>query len=89
MSGGDPTWTVKQSDYKGINVVLESPDKQKFELQFHTPESFKLKDGELHELYEKWRVIEDKSSGEAIRLSKMMKELSGSLKIPKNIDKIR
>jgi hypothetical protein len=29
--------------YKGVNVVLTSPDGHPFELQFHTPESFQVK----------------------------------------------
>ncbi|MFF4532466.1 hypothetical protein ACFY1P_24760 [Streptomyces sp. NPDC001407] len=38
--------------YKGVNTAWEHPGtKEKFELQFHTPESFKAK-SENHELYE-------------------------------------
>jgi hypothetical protein len=31
---------------KGVNVKLSSPEGQKFELQFHTRESFDLKNGD-------------------------------------------
>ncbi|MHA7957166.1 hypothetical protein ACX9I7_05335 [Streptomyces sp. L500] len=38
--------------YKGVNTAWEHPEtKEKFELQFHTPESFKAK-SDNHELYE-------------------------------------
>jgi len=82
-------WTMESSNYKGINVVLQAPNKQYFELQFHTPESFKLKDGKLHKLYEEWRVINDKASSKAIALSEEMTKLSARLVTPANINKIR
>ena len=41
--------------YRGINTTLLSPTGQKFELQFHTPESFKLK-MDTHSLYEEARI---------------------------------
>ena len=48
--------TVKNSfesglQYKGINTIFEK-DGQKFELQFHTPESYEVKSHENHVLYE-------------------------------------
>ena len=36
-----------------------APNGQVFELQFHTPEGFELKDGVLHELNEQKRLTED------------------------------
>ncbi len=47
--------TSRDSGYRGINVTIISPGGQKFELQFHTPESFKMK-METHELYEEKRL---------------------------------
>ncbi|MGI6608649.1 MAG: hypothetical protein ACOX1F_06745 [Erysipelotrichaceae bacterium] len=38
-------------DYRGINVVIESPGGYKFELQFHTPQSLDIKNRN-HVLYE-------------------------------------
>ncbi len=40
--------------YRGINITVISSQKQKFELQFHTEESFRLKT-ETHFLYEELR----------------------------------
>lgn len=83
------TWLIKSNPYKGINCNYVTSSGQKFEIQYHTPESFELKNGELHNLYEKWRIINDKSSKEAIELSSKMSELSSKLKYPKDIDKVR
>lgn len=46
-------------DYNGININVQTADGYRFELQFHTPESFALKNGELHRLYEEYRVSTD------------------------------
>lgn len=83
------TWTIKSNPYKGVNCNYVSLNGQKFEIQYHTPESFELKNGELHNLYEGWRIIKDKSSKEAIRISEKMSELSNKLIYPINIDKVR
>lgn len=56
-------YTVKEADnswgqgnsYRGVNTAIVAPDGTEFELQFHTPESFTLKDGALHEHYEAMR----------------------------------
>lgn len=81
------TWNDVNNPYKGVNSVLESPNGQKFELQFHTPESFELKQGEMHKLYEQSRRL-DPSSDEAIKLNDKMFELSNSLEKPKDIGKV-
>ncbi len=44
--------TPRDSGYRGINITVISSQKQRFELQFHTAESFLLKT-ETHHLYEK------------------------------------
>ncbi len=83
------TWLAKGNPYKGINCNYKCPGGQSFEVQYHTPESFELKNGQLHKLYEEWRVIENKASKEAIELSRKMSKLSSVLKVPSNIDKVR
>jgi hypothetical protein len=49
------TWSP-DSPYRGINQQWDSPDGQRFELQFHTPTSFELKNGLQHKLYEEYRL---------------------------------
>lgn len=83
------TWTIKHSPYKGVNCNYLSPSGQGFEIQYHTPESFELKNGELHKLYEEWRLLKSKASPEAVELSKRMEKLSSNLIYPSQIDKVR
>lgn len=82
-------WLNKRSAYKGVNCVFESPEGKRFEVQFHTPESYKLKDSkEMHGLYEEHR--KDTTSAERRNvLNNKMFELSSHLEIPLNIDQIK
>ncbi len=82
-------WLDRQSPYKGINTTLRSPDGQIFELQYHTPESFSIKNGKMHELYEKQRPIKDLSSREYLELGNQMLKLSNSMEIPKEIERVK
>jgi hypothetical protein len=82
-------WLNPYDPYQGVNVKILSPSEQKFELQFHTRESFDLKSGELHELYEKQRLIADKTSSEWLELNDKMFGLSNDLKIPDDVKRIK
>jgi hypothetical protein len=82
-------WLDRQSPYKGINTTLRSPGGQIFELQYHTPESFSLKNGKMHELYERQRPIRDLSSKEYQELGNQMLKLSNSMEIPKGIERVK
>ena len=53
------TWRDGQA-YKGINAFVEKGGVV-FELQFHTKDSFALKNGELHRLYELAREVDTTS----------------------------
>lgn len=84
------TWRP-HSSYKGINTFVSTVVENGsviFELQYHTKQSFELKNGKLHELYEKFRdpsvPIEKKPE---ILLE--MQKLSANLKEPKGIDLIK
>jgi hypothetical protein len=81
------TWNEDMNPYKGVNVILKSPNRQSFELQFHTPQSFDMKQNKIHSLYEEYR-LGSTSLARKRELSKMMRELSRSLKKPDNIDLI-
>lgn len=83
------SWIDDTNPYNGINTVILSPKGQKFELQYHTEESFSLKNGKLHELYEKQRLIEDETSAEYIKLRDEMFSLSDGLIVPDNIGEVR
>lgn len=83
------TWLDKYNPYNGINVTFKTQDGQYFEVQFHTKESFELKDVKMHELYEQQRTIKDKMSQEYIALYDKMQELSSKLTVPVNIERVK
>lgn len=76
------TWLI-DGPYKGVNTVVEK-DGINFEMQYHTQESFDLKNGPVHELYEKYRDTST-SDRERMKLFKEMLDLSNGLEIPENI----
>lgn len=82
------TWNNKRSAYKGINCVFETSEGTKFEVQFHTPESFKVKNGKQHKLYEEFRKSET-SQERKMELTRQMFEESKDLEIPEGIETIK
>lgn len=73
--------------YKGINTIIQDSNGYNFELQFHTKQSFDLKNGILHELYEKERLVTTPEAEKEL-LRKKMKEISDSIVFPDDIGKI-
>ena len=72
--------------YRGINATFISPAGQKFEVQFHTPESFKFKN-DTHYLYEEVRkpsVSEQRKQ----EIKQQNIRLAEPLEMPKDINKI-
>ena len=49
------------AEYKGINTRWVTPEGQRFEVQFHTPESFHAKHEVTHKAYEHLQGSEDHS----------------------------
>ena len=80
------TW-LTDGPYKGVNTVLKKYGIN-FEMQYHTQESFDLKNGPLHELYEK-RRLPSTTKAEKYKLDNEMLELSKSLKVPKNKERVK
>ncbi len=81
------TWDNPESAYKGINTTVESPDGVKFELQYHTPESYAMKD-QTHKLYEEFRLIEDPESPRALELQREQMAMTASLHRPDGVEQI-
>ncbi len=81
-------WLNKNNPYNGINTIVISPEGQKFELQYHTPGSFAVKNGEMHKLYEKWRLLPI-GSEEKTNIELQMKKLSESTETPKDIERVK
>lgn len=82
-------WLDDSDSYNGINTIIKDQNGQKFELQYHTHESFKLKEGKLHKIYEKQRMISDRSSKEYLDLDDEMFELSKTLTVPNGVERIK
>lgn len=80
-------WTIEGTNrdlgYRGINLTIISSQGQKFELQLHTKESFRLKT-ETHGLYEEFRSL-NTSKPRKSEILKEMIEQAKLLKRPKGI----
>jgi len=82
-------WSNSSNPYNGINTNIFSPNGYEFEVQFHNHESFTLKNGKLHEIYERQRILDPiKDVEEYRKLYDEMWSLSNGLRKPKNIEKI-
>lgn len=77
--------------YKGINTLVNTLIQKEnviFEMQYHTQESFELKNGLLHQLYEQFRDPR-KAQIEKEKLYIEMQQLSAKLMTPKDIQEIK
>ena len=77
--------TGKPNDtgYLGINATIISSKNQKFEIQFHTAETFRLKT-ETHVLYEERRSPNISKERDA-EILQIMKKLSAKIERPKGV----
>lgn len=80
---GKNAWADKTNPYQGYNAALVSSSGQPVELQFHTAKSFDVKNGEMHKLYEEFRLTPDPLRREI--LSEQMKELANTIPVPDGI----
>jgi hypothetical protein len=79
-------WT--DPEYKGINTRWVTPGDQRFEVQFHTPESFHAKHYVTHFAYERIRN-QTTSRSELRELHAFQKEVSSRIQIPDGAANIR
>jgi len=79
---------LPDSPYKGVNTVYETPTGQRFELQFHSPESYNMKQSVTHTLYETARLPGTPRSVQN-QLLEQMRSNSSSVPQPDNIDLIK
>ena len=75
------------AEYKGINTRWVTPEGQRFEVQFHTPESFHAKHEVTHKAYEHLR---DPKTTRAERedLQEFQREVSSWIPIPQRVGEI-
>ena len=67
-------------NYDGINVAMRSADGLKVELQFHTPDGFRVKEKESHPIYEKLRTT--KSPREAKEYKDQLRSIWHAVTVP-------
>jgi hypothetical protein len=75
--------TENDTGYRGINVTIISSQMQKFELQFHTAQSFRVKT-ETHGLYEERRNPKTDRQRD-VEILEIMKEIASEIKRPKGV----
>jgi hypothetical protein len=78
---------IGASPYKGVNLALTDPSGMKIELQFHTPQSLKVKEHANHVLYERQRVLAPDSK-ESQDLTNQMIRNSSAIATPRGIDRL-
>lgn len=78
--------TIFDKGYRGINITVISSKEQKFELQFHTTESFELKN-QTHKLYKESNKA-NASQKRRIEIQKTLLAMAQEIKVPKGIEKI-
>ena len=69
------------TEYKGINTRRVTPDGQRFEVQFHTPESFHAKQHVTHSAYEQLRNPRT-GDEERLELEAFQREVSSWIRVP-------
>lgn len=80
------TWK-NDSAYKGVNTFIQNENGDVFEMQYHTQQSFDVKNGLLHKLYEKFRDLKTPIH-EKEKLLLEMRRLSSKIKVPEGVELI-
>lgn len=81
------TWLDEKNPYNGLNTTFAAPNGQKFEIQFHTPESLRIKE-EMHKLYEEQR-LETTPPQRKVELMQQMADMAEGMQAPAGIEKIK
>jgi pyruvate/oxaloacetate carboxyltransferase len=84
------TWNDELNPYKAINTFVEFHDGFMYEIQFHTPQSFNVKSGKMHDLYKyrKYLISEYAPLEQIEDIDKQMFKISYTLKIPPCVEEI-
>lgn len=76
-------WNSTTNPYQGVNVQVTQATGERFELQFHTPISLEVKEGQMHHIYELSRVETD--AAKIAEYTAQSFEVSAKIPIPSNI----
>lgn len=82
-----PNYWLDDPDYKGINTCWTTPDGGRFELQFHTRESFFAKEQLTHPAYRRLRVPTT-TPQERVELVAFQRQVSAAVPKPRDITQI-
>jgi hypothetical protein len=84
------TWNDELTPYKAINTFIEFRGGFIYEIQFHTPQSYHVKSGNMHDLYKlRNYLISEYAPLEQIEyIDKQMFEISYTVKIPPCVEEI-
>lgn len=82
------TMGKESASYWGINTVVENPKGYRFELQFHTAQSFQVKQELNHSLYEEQRSS-NVSRQRFKELEEQMLSNNRMIKVPTNVSDIK
>ncbi len=78
---------VNGNNYMGGNYTFNLPSGYRFELQFHTPTSFAVKEPLLHDIYKQWRVL-NPDTLLAAKLDAQMRAIAAEIPFPPNLSQI-
>jgi len=81
-------WNVAldKNPYQGVNVQITTTSAEKFELQFHTATSLDVKEGQMHIVYEKWRVETDEVK--RAEYTQQMIDISAAIPVPPTVTSV-
>lgn len=80
-------WIDKTNPYNGVNTVVKISSGEEIEIQYHTFESFEVKE-KLHKFYETQREL-NKFSEEFILLEDKMFKIAENLSMPNGINNLK
>jgi hypothetical protein len=86
MFYGKNHW-LKDPEYKGVNTRWATPDGARFELQFHTLESFHAKENLTHDSYDRLRRP-DTDWQELPELEAYQRDVSSAVPMPSRIEQL-
>jgi SPP1 gp7 family putative phage head morphogenesis protein len=82
------TWNDSNNPYNGINGILVTMEGVSYELQFHTPESFEMKQHKIHVYYEEYRLPSTPKQRK-MELWQLMLALAEGIRKPPDVEKIK
>lgn len=80
-------WWADNDAYEGLHVTFQTPTEVNFEIQFHTPETYKIKEEKLNQLFEKYE--DEKFLPRRKELYEEIVKLWKSVEVPENAQDLK